>query len=73
MHSDGKEVKKPPTRITRLETWRPWSWDPPRTDMKLLSWRGRVTSEEMAATLRTHTISARPHGNELCQVLDTGQ
>ena len=71
VHSNDKEVKEPPTRITRLETWRPQPRDPSRTDRKLLPWR-RATSDEMAGTLKTQTISASSCGNELCQLLSTG-
>lgn len=72
VHSNDKEVKQPPTRITSLETWGPQSWDPSRTDRKLLPRRRRTTSDEMSATLKTHIISASSCGNELCQLLSIG-
>lgn len=41
--------------------------------MKLLSQRGRVTSDQVAATLKTHKISISPSERELCQRLGTDQ
>lgn len=40
--------------------------------MKLLSQKGIVTSEQVAATLTTHKISVSPSGNELGHMQGTG-
>lgn len=70
LQPQGKEAKGPPNQDHKVGDLEAMALGSSRG--RQLSWRGRVTSEQQAATAETYKVSGSPSGTEPYQVLGKG-